>query len=69
MVLALLALGAYFSYATLAEQSVEGADAGRAVAEDVTRQAGPGARVLTLLLKSPRRHRTPMTWPPRPAAI
>jgi ribose transport system permease protein len=49
MVLALLALCAYFSYATLAEQSAEGADAGRAVAEEVVRRAGPGARVLVVI--------------------
>src|SRR5438270_13240258 len=46
MVLVLLGLCAFFSYATLAEQRPTGADAGRRLADEVVRKAGAGARVL-----------------------
>jgi len=52
MILVLLALAAYYSYATCHEQFPVGADAGRQVAEQAAAAMPPGTRVLVVSQKS-----------------
>src|SRR5262249_39953918 len=49
MVLVLLGLCAYYSYATLAEQHPGGAAGGEQLADDVLRKAGPNGKVLIVV--------------------
>src|SRR4051794_28610915 len=48
MVLVLLVLCGYFSFATFAEQDPRGAAGGEQLAREVIRRTGPGARILVV---------------------